>query len=190
VIAVAKSNFYQQLAVPMGAEPAEILFAYRRIMLTVDPNVGARSDPEQYRDTQDAYLVLSNPDRRRAHDIELSTGRRTFATEAPRWKPPVTIPGDFTSMTPSPEELLDHISQNFHGYRRKSDGPFRRLGLDAILQREDTRFGCHLPVSLFTSRSQVLFEIPRDTQDGEIFEMDLSKIGIHNLTLQLRVVVV
>jgi len=190
VIAVAKSNFYQQLAVPMGAEPAEILFAYRRIMLTVDPNVGARPDPEQYRDTQDAYLVLSNPDRRRAHDIELSTGRRTFATEAPRWKPPVTIPGDFTSMTPSPEELLDHISQNFHGYRRKSDGPFRRLGLDAILQREDTRFGCHLPVSLFTSRSQVLFEIPRDTQDGEIFEMDLSKIGIHNLTLQLRVVVV
>jgi DnaJ-class molecular chaperone len=186
---VAKSNFYQRLAVPMRAEPAEILFAYRRIMSTVDPNIGARPDPEQYRDTQDAYLVLSHPGRRRAHDIELSTGRRTLAAETPRWKPPVTIPDDFTSMTPSLEELLDHISQNFHGYRRKSDGPFRRLGLDAMLQREDTRFGCHLPVSLLTSRSQVLFEIPRDTHDGEVFEMDLSKVGIHNLTLQLRVVV-
>ena len=38
--------------------------------------------------------------------------------------------------------------------------------------------------------SQVWFEIPRDTRDGEVFEMTLSKIGIHNLTLQLRVVVV
>ena len=184
-----KSNFYQRLAVPIRAEPAEILFAYRRIMSTVDPNVGARPDPEQYRDTQDAYLVLSHPDRRRAHDMELSTGRRTFATEAPRWKPPVTIPDDFISMTPSLEELRDHIAQNFFGYRRKSDGPYRRFGLDAMLQREDARFGCHLPVSLFTNRSQVLFEIPRDTHDGEIFEMDLGKIGIQNLTLQLRVVV-
>src|ERR1700674_843002 len=173
----------------MGAEPAEILFAYRRIMFTVDPNVGARPDPDQYRDTQDAYLVLSNLDRRRAHDIELSTGWRTFAAEAPRWKPPVTIPDDFLSMKPSLEELRDHISQNFFGFRRKSNGPYRRLGLDAMLQREDARFGCHPPVSLFPSPSQVLFEIPRDTHDGEIFEMDLSKIGIHNLTLQLRVVV-
>lgn len=72
-----KSNFYQRLAVPMRADPAEILLAYRRIMFTVDLNVGARPDPEQYRDIQDAYLVLSNPDRRRAHDIELLTGRRT-----------------------------------------------------------------------------------------------------------------
>lgn len=186
---MAKNNFYQRLAVPRRAEPAEILLAYRRIMLTVDPNIGARPDPEQYRDTQDAYLVLSHPGRRRAHDIELSTGRRTLAAETPRWKPPVTIPDDFTSMTPSLEELRDHIAQNFFGYHRKSDGPYRRLGLDAMLQREDARFGCHLPVSLFTSRSQVLFEIPRDTHDGEIFAMDLSKIGIHNLTLQLRVVV-
>lgn len=93
-------------------------------------------------------------------------------------------------MTPSLEELRDHISQNFHGYRRKSDGPYRRLGLDATLHREDARFGCHLPVSLFSRRSQVMFEIPRDTHDGEVFEMDLSGIGIHNLMLQLRVVVV
>jgi curved DNA-binding protein CbpA len=187
---VAKSNLYQRLAVPMGAEPAEILLAYRRIMLTVDPNTGARPDPERYRDTQDAYLVLSRPGRRRAYDIELSTGRRTLAAEMPRWKPPVMIPDDFISMTPSLEELLDHISQNFHGYRCKSDGPFRRLSLDAMLQREDTRFGCHLPVSLITRSSQVWFEIPRDTRNGEVFEMDLSKIGIHNLTFQLRVVVV
>ena len=81
---MAKSNLYQRLAVPMGAEPAEILLAYRRIMLTVDPNTGARPDPERYRDTQDAYLVLSRPGRRRAYDIELSTGRRTLAAEMPR----------------------------------------------------------------------------------------------------------
>ena len=59
-----------------------------------------------------------------------------------------------------------------------------------MLHREDARFGCHLPVSLFIRSSQVLFEIPRDTRDGEVFEMDLSGIGIHNLMLQLRVVVV
>lgn len=174
----------------MRADPAEIWLAYRRIMSSIDPDVGARPDPEQFHDTRDAYLVFSDPDRRRAHDLELSTGRRTFAAELPRWKPPVTIPDDFISMMPSLEELRDHIAQNFLGYRRKSDGPFRRFGFDAMLQPEDARFGCHLPVSLFKSNSQVLFEIPRDTRDGEVFELDLSKIGIHNLMLHVRVVVV
>jgi DnaJ-class molecular chaperone len=156
VITVAKSNFYQRLAVPMGAEPAETLLTYRRIMLTVAPNIGARPGPEQYRDTQDAYLVLSHPDRRRAHDIELSTGRCTLAAQTRRWKTSLTIPDDFISMTPSFEELRDHIAHNFLGYRRKSDGAYRQIGLDAMLQREDAGIGCHLLVSLFMNRSQVL----------------------------------
>jgi hypothetical protein len=93
-------------------------------------------------------------------------------------------------MTPSFEELRDHIAQNFVGFHRKSDGPFRRLDLEAKLQREDTRFGCYLPVRFFNSQAQLLLEIPRDTHDGEHFEIDLSAIGIHNLMLNVRVVVV
>ena len=183
-------NLYRILAVSMRADPFEIGLAYRRIVFTANPDWGARPDPEQFRGAQDAYRILSDPARRRAHDIELSTGRRTLAAEAPRWKPPVAVPDDFLTLTPSVEELRDHIEQNFVGYRRKSDGPYRRFGFDAMFQHEDARFGCHLPVTLFKSSSQVLFEIPRNTRDGEVFEIDLNKIGIRNLMLQLRVVVV
>jgi curved DNA-binding protein CbpA len=186
---VPKQNFYERLSVPMRAEPQEIWRAYQRISFRIDPEAGARPDPEQFREVQDAYRVLCDPGRRRAYDIELATRRRPFSAEPPRWKKPVTVPDDFLTITPSIEELLDHVAQNFIGYRRKSSGPYRWLGLEAILRPDDVRFGCHLPVRLFQGGSRVLFEIPRDTCAGEHFEMDLGGIGIHNLALQIHVVV-
>jgi hypothetical protein len=186
---VPKQNFYERLSVPMRAEPLEIWLAYQRIVLRIDPDAGARPDPEQFREVQDAYRVLCDPGRRRTHDIELSTRRRPFSAEPPRSKEPVTVPDDFLTMTPSIEELRDHVTQNFTGYHRKSSGPYRWLGLEAILQPDDTRFGCHLPLRLFQGTSRVLLEIPRETRDGEQFAMDLRGMGIHNLALQIRVVV-
>jgi curved DNA-binding protein CbpA len=186
---VAKRNFYATLAVPMRAGPVEIWLAYQRMMFTIDPHTGMRPDAERFREVQNAYRTLSNPVRRRAHDIELSMGRLPLSAETPRWRPPVIISDDFLTMKPSLEELRDHVAQNFVGYRRKSTGPHTALGFEAILRREDARFGCHLPVSLTEGPPQVLFEIPQDTHDGEQFEMDLNAIGIHNLTLRVRIVV-
>lgn len=174
----------------MHAAPAEIWLAYQRIALLIDPGAGARSDPERLREAQDAYRLLSDPGRRRAHDIELSIGRRPLSAELPRWKAPITIPDDFLTTQPSFEELSDHVAQNFLGFRRKSAGPYARLTFEAILEREDARFGCYLPVRIFKGRPRALFEIPRGTHDGEQFEMDLSGMGVSNLMLQAQVVVV
>jgi hypothetical protein len=173
----------------MRARPAEIQLAYQRIASAIDPAAGARPDPEQFLEVQNAYQVLSDPRRRRAYDIGLSMNRRPFSAELPRVKAPVVIPNDFLTMNPSLDELLDHVMQNFLGYRRKSEGPFRGLSFEAMLRREDTRFGCHLPVSIADIVSRVTFEIPSGTRDGDLFEMNLDGVGIHNLSLQVRVVV-
>jgi curved DNA-binding protein CbpA len=185
-----KRNFYETLAVPMQAAPAEIYLAYQRLVSRINPDDGARPDAERFREVQNAYRTLSDPGRRRAHDIELSMGRLPFSAELPRWKAPVIIPDDFLTISPSFEALSDHISQNFLGFHRKSAGPLGRLAFDGIVDRDDLRFGCYLPVKFFKGWPRIFFEIPRDTHEGERFEKDLGEIGISNLTLQVRVVVV
>jgi hypothetical protein len=117
-------------------------------------------------------------------------GRLPFSAELPRRKAPVTIPDDFLAITPSFEALSDHIAQNFLGFHRKSAGPNARLAFDAIFDRDEVRFGCYLPVKIFKGRLRVQFEIPRETHEGEQLEMDLRRIGISNLMLQARVIVV
>jgi curved DNA-binding protein CbpA len=171
----------------MGASPAEIRIAYQRIAFAIDP-AGSRPDLQRLSDIQNAYGVLRDPRLRLAHDIELSMGRRPLSAEAPRWRRVVNIPGDFLTTKPSWDELRDHLAQNFLGYRRKSEGPFRWLGFEAMLRREDARFGCNLPVSVANGVSQILLRIPSGTRDGALFEMGLDGVGIRNLALQARVV--
>src|SRR5206468_426474 len=125
---------------------------------------------------------------------------------------------DHSTLRPGIEELLDHLSRNFFGHQSKSDGPFRRLGMEAILEREEARCGCRLPlrVPCYTgcpqctgtgetwgwdvcprcqglgaveTVGQVLIEIPPGTRDGDRYEVDLTTAGIDNLLLEVRIVV-
>src|SRR5260370_28797009 len=66
----------------------------------------------------------------------------------PRWKVPITISDDFLTVRPSLDELFDQIVQNYSGFRRKSGGPYRRMDIDALLEFEDARFGCDVPVRI------------------------------------------
>ena len=102
------------------------------------------------------------------------------------------------------------------GYPRKSGGPYRRLGVEAILEADEARFGCRLPFNLpafvtcpscdgegewlgicpvcygqgfVESWRQIVLEIPPGSRDGSRYEVDLGNLGISNLLLDVRVVV-
>jgi molecular chaperone DnaJ len=211
-----KRDLYRILGVPIGAAPTEIKRAYRRIAFNVHPDVGERPDPEQFREAHEAYEVLSNPDRRRSYDIDVSVPRRPMAAEPLRRRSPVTVLDDFLTIRPSVEEVLDQVAQNFFGYREKSGGRQRRLGLEAILDAEEARFGCRVPFrvpclvtcpqcdgtsdrwrlcatcygrGVVESTREVVLDIPTGASDGERFEVDLSEAGITNLLLEVRVIV-
>jgi curved DNA-binding protein CbpA len=114
-----KPDLYGILGVSTRAAPGEIKRAYRRIAFAMHPDVGERPDPGRFREVHEAYEILSNPDRRRSYDVEISIRRRPLSAEPLRPKVPVTVLDDFLTVRPSIEEMLDHIAQNFFGYREK-----------------------------------------------------------------------
>jgi hypothetical protein len=211
-----KRDLYRVLGVSTQAAPDEIKRAYRRIAFAVHPDVGERPDPERFREVHEAYETLSDPDLRRSYDVEISIRRRPLSAEPLRPKTPVTITDDFLTLRPSIDELLEHIGLNFFGYPSKSGGPYRRLGVEAILDADEARFGCRVPFNVpafvtcprcdgvsewlgicpvcygqgvVESSRQIVLEIPPGSQDGARYEVDLEKLGIGNLLLDVRIVV-
>lgn len=211
-----KRDFYEILGIPPQAAPSEIKRAYRQIAFAVHPDVGERSDTERFREAHEAYEVLSDPDRRRSYDVETSIHRRPLSAESLRPKAPVRVFDDFLTVRPSIEKVLHHVGQNFFGYRSKSGGPYLRLGVEAILEPEEARFGCQVPFNapcyarcpgcdgvgewwgvcpdcygtgIVESIRQVILKIPPGCGDGESYEVGLGSIGIGNVLLEVRIVV-
>jgi DnaJ-class molecular chaperone len=211
-----RRDLYGILGVPTRAAPGEIKRAYRRIAFEFHPDVGKRPDSERFREAHEAYEILTDPNQRRSYDIKLGSRRQSLTAEPLRSRAPVTIIDDFLTLRPSIDELLDHIELNFFGYPRKSGGPYHRLGVEAVLEADEARFGCHVPFDLpafvtcpscggvaewlgicpvcygqgiVESRRQIVLEIPPGSRDGSRYEVDLGNLGISNLLLDVRVVV-
>lgn len=212
-----KRDLYRILGLSTQAAPGEIKRAYRRIAFNVHPDVGRRPDPERFREVHEAYEILSDPDRRRSYDVEICTRRRPLKAEPLRSQPPVCILDDFLTVRPSIEVLLDQIGQNFFGYREKRGVQLRHLGMEAVLDTEEARFGCRLPFrvpcyvrcrtcagtgerwglwtdccgrGIIQSTGELALEFSPGTRDGERFELDLESLGITNALLEVRVSVV
>jgi molecular chaperone DnaJ len=67
---MAKRDYYEVLGVPRGADEAEIKKAYRRIAMKHHPdrNQGDSGSEEKFKEANEAYEVLSNPQKRSAYD--------------------------------------------------------------------------------------------------------------------------
>ena len=78
-------DYYIILGLPAGATPDDIKIAYRRRALELHPDTsGAESEP--FLTLQEAYSVLSDPDRRREYDrqrqwVQSSPARATRLSE-------------------------------------------------------------------------------------------------------------
>ncbi len=73
------TDYYKVLGISPAADETEIRTAYRKMARKYHPDAGAGSSAETFRDVQDAYELLSDPEKRREYD-------RTREAE---WRPPV-----------------------------------------------------------------------------------------------------
>jgi curved DNA-binding protein CbpA len=68
-------NAYSVLHVPEDADSAAIHRAFRALAHRYHPDAGRGSSAKKFRDVAEAYGVLSDPQRRRQHDIDLARSR-------------------------------------------------------------------------------------------------------------------
>lgn len=212
-----KSNLCSILGVPAGANVQTIKNAYRRLALKVHPDTGDEPDPERFREVHEAYLILSDAAHRASHDIVIGQAPGTrMPMEEISARQVISVPDDFETVTPSIGEVLDHIAQNFFGFHRKSGGPYRRLGLEVVLSREEAAMGgrlqievpCYQPCprcdggawmwgvcplchgyGMAESSGPVTLDFPAGLRNGSRYEIALDRVGISNLILDLTVLV-
>ena len=133
-----------------------------------------------------------------------------------RRRRPVNVIDDFGTVSPSVGEILDHIAQNFFGFHQKSRGSRRYLGVEVVLDRTEAFFGVRLPIEVpvYARRDRcggsggdwgvcaschgygmaettraVALKIAPGVRSGEHFQIDLTGMGIHNLALDVTIVV-
>lgn len=89
-------NYYAILGVRPGASPDDVKTAYRKLARRYHPDMEDTADATRFREIQEAYETLMNPERRRAYD--LTVGERipvSFgdAVVPEAWFEPVTSRG-------------------------------------------------------------------------------------------------
>jgi curved DNA-binding protein CbpA len=111
-------NCYAVLRIPEDADPAVIRHAYRTLVRRFHPDAGIGSSAQKFREVTEAYDVLSDPERRQDHDVDLARSRASFRVrpellipETPRHIRPSAfgIDQEFVRMFQMMEEMLRQI---------------------------------------------------------------------------------
>lgn len=71
------NDYYAILGVSRAADPATIHSAFRALARRYHPDAGGGSSTTKFREVLDAYHTLSDPTRRRQHDIDLGHAVRS-----------------------------------------------------------------------------------------------------------------
>ncbi len=145
-----KKNFYKVLGVNQEAGPDKIKGAYRRAAKRYQPDV-SRKNGEKFREVQEAYETLSDPEKKALYDLEIS-----------RKHSPAVRPRPYSSHPEHshPSSLSDEIDQFFGRFEDLWRDPwadffgeieqsYQDLSVDIILTPSEARKGC-----------KVLLEIP------------------------------
>jgi molecular chaperone DnaJ len=139
-------DFYKTLGVAKGASQEEIKKAYRRLArkLHPDANPGDKEAEERFKEVQEAYAVLSDPEKRKQYDA----GGMFAGAGGARFDPSAFATGGFGSFG-------DILSDIFGRGGRRGAGPERMRGRD--LETE-----VHLSFEQAIEGTQVSVSVPTE----------------------------
>jgi curved DNA-binding protein len=185
-------DYYQTLGVPHEARAEDIKKAFRRLARQFHPDVNKAPDAEpRMQEINEAYAVLSDPQKRAAYD-QLARGRRAGEDFRP---PPDWDAGFEFSGRPSSQADMGNFSEFFaelfsrRGFRPEASathGRFHARGEDhhakVLLDIEDAFRGARRAISLRVPRldadGQVVLDtrtldvqIPKGVREGQLIRL-------------------
>ena len=148
-------NYYVVLGVSRGASHAGIRAAYHELARRMHPDITGPSGTSRFQEINEAYEVLSDPDRRSAHDREFDEPNRGLEMpvrrQRPRWPispEPISLFSQPEQTRPSFDAFHERYLRNFTGWSAPKAERAESLTLDVVLSSTEAFYGCTIPVGV------------------------------------------
>jgi DnaJ-class molecular chaperone len=148
-------NYYLVLGVSRGASDASIRAAYHELARRMHPDITGPSGTSRFQEINEAYEVLSNPVRRRAHDRDFDGPNRGIEVPVRRQPPrrpispePISLFSQPEQTRPSFDAFHERYLRNFTGWSVPKAEQVESLTLDVVLSSAEAFYGCTIPVGL------------------------------------------
>lgn len=156
---MSQKNYYSVLGVSPSENLDGIQEAFRKLAKAYHPDRAGSEGTRRFQDIQEAYSVLCNAERRRAHDDELDENEiRTRSRPEPivfrRSRPEPLIPRsisilhDFETVRPSFEPLFERFVRNFTGEGVPKGERIEALNVEVALPLDEADRGVVVPLGV------------------------------------------
>ena len=149
-----RKTYYRVLGVSRTESPTGIRARYRDLAKKLHPDVAGEQATRAFQEVSEAFNVLSDPERRRAYNRELSRhddGDVVAVVHSPPRsivRDPVAILGNPESVLPSFEALYERFLRNFTGLRVPKSEQVEALDFEVLLTPEEAWHGCVVPIGV------------------------------------------
>ena len=150
-------DYYTILGVPKGASPDEIKRAYRKLAHQYHPDKIGKGNGEKFKEINEAYQVLSDPEKRQAYD---QFGTTDFSNQGPAG-------GNF-------EDIFNQFGgSGFGGFSSVFDDLFgaalAQVQIQLQINLTQAILGDHLTFDF--QGQKISLDIPPGTEEGSAFRL-------------------
>jgi molecular chaperone DnaJ len=157
---MAGKDYYLILGISRRENFRAIQDAFRELAKRYHPDRAGPEGTRQFQDIQEAYEVLSDPEKRKSYNYELeqdeirihSRPEPIFSRPAYRPEPlfpeTMSVLRDFETIRPSFEPLFERFLRNFTGERIPKGEHLESLNVEVILSPEEAAGGVAIPVGV------------------------------------------
>jgi molecular chaperone DnaJ len=157
---MATKDYYLILGVTRGENFHGIQEAFRKLAKRYHPDRAGPGETRKFQDIQEAYEILSDPDKRNSYNHELERNEMAvplrpeplFPHPGSRAEPlipePMSVLHDFETIRPSFEPLYERFLRNFTAERIPKGERLEALNVEVILSPEEAVTGIAVPVGV------------------------------------------
>jgi DnaJ-class molecular chaperone len=152
-----KKDYYLVLGVTHEENLRGIQEAFRELAKRYHSDRAGPDGIGKFRDVQEAYEILSNPEKRKSYDDDLEqdegkTPERIISRYRSQWEPlvpnPMSVLQGFETIRPSLEPLYERFLRNFTGKGIPKGERLQSLNVEVVLSDEEAMRGGILSVGV------------------------------------------